>query len=363
VTYANLDGFNFQTVDYRENSDVWILESLKQTVSVVTDSLNAFNTHVAASAIQSFVENLSNWYVRLNRHRFWQKEMDDSKISAYQTLHKCLLDLSVILAPFTPFLAEDIFQNLKNSDVESVHLADWISTETFSKELLQDMDAVVDLISAGRAARVNAAIKTKQPIKEVTFVTQFNLDGYAALIKEELNCLTVHLQGDSNLTQKIFKANFKNLGYRGFGKKAQELKVYLESLSTEDMNNLTFPKEVDGFVYTEDDVLLSFKALPGHSAVSCRSGLVIINTEENEELIFEGVFRELKSLIQKERKSSGMEINSRVNLDIHVDEKYKDFFSKNRDRLLNDILISKLALVNMEANIMINDMYFGFRVY
>jgi isoleucyl-tRNA synthetase len=334
VTYANLDGWtpersNVQTL---QPIDRWALARLNALVRDVTAALDDYDIYAPAKAIESFVDELSNWYVRRNRRRFWKAESDADKQAAYQTLYTCLTTLSRLLAPFVPFLAEALWQNLvtgqREGVPESVHLAAWPQPDLslIDERLLEDTALLLEAISLGRAARRSAALKVRQPLAtlllRVPAGTSAGIQRFEAELRDELNVKTVqYLDATTELVEHRFKPNLRVVG-KQYGKLVPALSAALKGLAGAEARAAAqaveggqpFSLEVAGqtLELAPEAVLVESTAPEGYAVAEKGGVLVALDTQITEELRAEGLARELVRHIQDARKAAGLAIADRV---------------------------------------------------
>ena len=339
--YANTDGIDITKCDVpvkdREEIDKWLLSKYNKLVKVVTDAFDKFDLNIVVKEVTNFVsEDLSNWYIRRNRDRFWSSDLDNSKKSVYITTYEVLTGLCKLCAPVIPFTTEEIYKDLTKE--ESVHLADFpVCDESLIDEKLEEkMDLVRDLISLGRNVREENKVKVRQPISEVVLdgKTKKVLNDLVDLIKEELNVKEVVFEDDLSKYMNYFvKPNFKEVG-KVFGSNIKEFANKLESLSTEDIlkleNNETVSMDIAGTTYdvTKDMVDIRISSKEGFNVGSENNNFVILNTTLTEDLILEGLARECVSKVQQLRKSSDFNIVDRINLYYSGDEDFDKAIEK-----------------------------------
>ncbi len=350
--YANTDGIDITKCDVpvkdREEIDKWLLSKYNKLVKVVTDAFDKFDLNIVVKEVTNFVsEDLSNWYIRRNRDRFWSSDLNNSKKSVYITTYEVLTGLCKLCAPVIPFTTEEIYKDLTNE--ESVHLADYpVCDESLIDEKLEEkMDLVRDLISLGRNVREENKVKVRQPISEVVLdgKTKKVLNDLVDLIKEELNVKEVVFEDDLSKYMNYFvKPNFKEVG-KVFGSNIKEFANKLESLSTEDIlkleNNETVSMDIAGTTYdvTKDMVDIRISSKEGFNVGSENNNFVILNTTLTEDLILEGLARECVSKVQQLRKSSDFNIVDRINLYYSGDEDFDKAIDKF-DKYIKDETLS-----------------------
>ena len=356
VLYANIDNFDATkyTLDYDNLAvmDKWLLSRLNSTVQAVDDNLAAYKIPETARALQEFVEEMSNWYVRRCRDRFWAKGMEQDKINAYMTLYTALVTIAKAAAPMIPFMTEDIYRNLvcslDASAPESVHLCDFpeVQKEHIDKKLEADMEVVLEAVVLGRACRNTANIKNRQPIgkmfvKADAALSQFYLD----IIKDELNVKEAELTEDvSALTTYSFKPQLKTLGRR-FGKNINAVREILAGLDGQaamaelkEKGTLTIQVEGVDEALAEEDLLIEAAQMEGYVSDSDHGVTVVLDTNLTPELLEEGFVREVISKVQTMRKDAGFEVMDHIQLYVKDNDKVKDIVQKNEESLCSDVL-------------------------
>ena len=329
VTYANLDGYNpAQASQTQPASDLdrWIRSELEQLTAEVTRLMDEYNATDAGRRIQEFVEVLSNWYVRRSRRRFWKSENDDDKASAYATLYECLTRLSKLLAPFTPFVAEEIYRNLvvslDQNAPDSVHLAGFPEADEslIDKELSEGMRLAMRVSSLGRAARSKAKIRVRQPLARVLVKTRSSteweaLSKLASHVIDELNVKeVVSLQEEGEVVEFTVKPNLQLLG----PKLGPELPKLQKSLGTADslqiagLVNSNRQVQLDDFSLEPNELLVETSDKEGYASAMEAGYLVAIDTNLTPDLADEGMTRELVHLVQNMRRSAGFQISDRI---------------------------------------------------
>ena len=327
--YANIDNidprnFKVATSDL-ENIDKWLLSKYNKLIKNVTSAYEEYDLNKVVKLVTEFVsDDLSNWYIRRNRKRFWQSELDNSKMSVYQTTYEVLIGICKIVAPISPFITEEIYQNL--TDEESVHLASFpISDEKLIDEELENkMELVRNLISLGRNAREEAKIKVRQPISEVIIDGKNKkvLADVIDLIKEELNVKEIVFAENLNEYMNFsIKPNFKNAGSI-LGSKMPEFVKYLNSLKEEEIDNIrnNMDLEFEGIKITEDLIDIKINAKEGFNVATENNNFIILNTTLTEELLNEGLAREFVSKIQQLRKTENFDVEDRINIYIDANK-------------------------------------------
>lgn len=361
VLYANIDGFNPMqyTLEYDKLAviDKWLLSRLHTLIGTVDKNLDNYRITESARAIIDFVDELSNWYVRRNRERFWQKEMTQDKINAYMTLYTVLVELSKVAAPFVPFMTEEIYRNLvRNVDAnapESVHLCDYpaVVERYIDAELEKNMDLVLKIVVQGRACRNTANIKNRQPIGKMYVKAEFELpDMFKALVADELNVKeVVFTQDASHFTTYKFKPQLRTLGPR-YGKLVPQIAVKLTELDGNAvMDTLqrgeTIKFMVDG---TEvelalADVLSEVSQKPGYVTEVDRDITVVLDTNLTDQLIEEGFVREIISKVQTMRKEADFEVQDHIHVFYTGNAKVAEIIQRNTDLIADEVLAEEVT--------------------
>ena len=360
VLYANIDNFDASQykLEYDKLSvmDKWILSRLNTTVKTVDDYLANYKITETSRVLQSFVDDLSNWYVRRSRTRFWVKDMPQDKINAYMTLYTALVTFCKAAAPMIPFMTEDIYQNLVHSVDKSapisIHLCDFPSYNEahIDEELEKNMEYVLDIVVLGRACRNTANIKNRQPIGKMYVKADAKLDDfYTAIIADELNVKNVEFTDDTSaLTSYTFKPQLKTLGRR-FGKNIGLVKNILAEIdgnkAMQELNEtgkLTI--NVDGVdeELEKDDLLIESAQKDGYVSDSDYGITVALETTLSEELIEEGFVREIISKIQTMRKESGFEVMDNIKIYENGSEKLEGVMQKNAETIKSETLAKEI---------------------
>ncbi len=360
VLYANIDNFNPN--DYKLEydklppMDKWILSKLNSLIKYVDECLENYKLTESSRAMSDFTDQLSNWYVRRSRERFWGKDMPQDKINAYMTLYTVLTEFTKLSAPFIPFMAENIYRNLVinvfKDAPESVHLCDFpkYNEEFVDLELEENMNAVLSMVVAGRAARNTSGIKNRQPIGKMFVKAEKQLpEMYCSIVTEELNVKTLEFIDDvSRFTSYSFKPQLRTLGKK-YGKLVPKIGEYLKNsdgskLMGELKESSYIKFEVDGenIELSEEDVLIENSQAEGFAAESDKNVTVVLDTVLSEELIEEGFVRELISKIQTMRKDAGFEVLDRIKVFYSENAKIQGIFDRNKDEIKSDVLADEI---------------------
>jgi isoleucyl-tRNA synthetase len=356
VLYANIDEFDATkyTLEYDKLAvmDKWLLSKLNTLIQTVDENLSAYKIPESARALQEFVDDMSNWYVRRSRERFWAKGMEQDKINAYMTLYTALVTVCKVAAPMIPFMTEEIYQNLvrsidKNAP-KSIHLCDFPTVnEAFTDaELEKCMDEVLKIVVLGRAARNTANIKNRQPIGTMFVKASIELnDFYKQIIEEELNVKAVTFKDDlSQYTSYSFKPQLRTVGPK-YGKQLGQIQKALASLDgnkamaeIRSTGALHLTEVGEDVVLTEDDLLISMAQMEGFVSESDNDITVVLDTNLTEELLEEGFVREIISKVQTMRKEAGFEVMDKIKISYQADEKVSSVFEANKETILSEVM-------------------------
>ena len=360
VLYANIDEFDptKYTLDYDKLPvmDRWVLSRLNTTVKEVDSDLGSYKIPEAARALESFVDELSNWYVRRCRERFWAKGMEQDKINAYETLYTCLVTISKTAAPMIPFMTEEIYQNIARkvdaNAPESIHLCRFpeVNEQFIDKDLEDKMGELLKVVVAGRACRNASNIKNRQPLAQMFIKADEKLDKfYTDIIADELNVKKAEFKDDiSNLTTYTFKPQLKTVGPK-YGKFLGKIQAALKELdgnkAMAELNEdgvLKFPGIDPGIELAKEDLLISEEAEPGYVTNTNGNVTVVLDTNLTPELIEEGFVRELISKIQTMRKEAGFEVMDRISVGYSGNEKIKVIFERNKEEISHEVLADSI---------------------
>ena len=341
VTYANLDGWTVKAVEHGDLAliDKWALSQLQALINEVTTRLERYEVTEAARSIESFTNVLSNWYLRRNRRRFWKSEADSDKQAAYYTLYTCLLTVAKLMAPFAPFLGEEIYRNLTaGSDAaESVHLADWpvVDASLVDGQLDTDMGVLLKVVELGRSARAESGLKVRQPLAELLVHVpgageEAALRRFLDEVRDELNVKAVRfLEGSSGLVEYRFKPNLPVVG-RKYGKLVPAMREALAAVAGAQAQAIaaaarageTFTLEVNGqtLELSAEEILVESSSPEGYAVAEEGGYVAALNTEISEELRREGLARDLVRIIQDARKDAGLQISDHIRLHLQMSD-------------------------------------------
>ena len=356
VLYANIDNFDASkyTLDYEKLSvmDKWLLSKLNTVIKEVDNNLSNYRIPEAARALDDFVDDMSNWYVRRSRERFWAKGMEQDKINAYMTLYTALVTICKCAAPMIPFMTEDIYQNLVRSvdqtAPESIHLCDFpVANEVYiDAELEKNMDEVLKIVVMGRACRNSANIKNRQPIGNMFVKAPSALpEFFVEIIEDELNVKKVTFTDDvSAYTSYTFKPQLRTVGPK-YGKFLGQIQKALAALDgnaamAELKANgvLALPSVDESVKLAEEDLLITMTQMEGYVTEGDNTVTVVLDTNLTPELIEEGFVREIISKIQTMRKEAGFEVMDQITIYHKSDEKVSGIFEQYGDTIKSDVL-------------------------
>ena len=361
VLYANIDNFDATkySLEYDKLAvmDKWLLSRLESTVKAVDDNLENYRIPEAAKALQSFVDDMSNWYVRRSRERFWAKGMEQDKINAYMTLYTALVTVAKAAAPMIPFMTEDIYQNLvKSIDAsapESIHLCDFpeVHENWIDPKMEEDMADLLEIVVMGRAARNTANIKNRQPIGTMYVKSEFQLsEFYKEIIEDELNVKEVVFKDDiADFISYSFKPQMRTVGPK-YGKLLNKIKTTLSELDgnkamAELKSTGELKLDIDGqeIVLLEEDLLIDMAQMEGYVSESDHTITVVLDTNLTPELIEEGFVRELVSKIQTMRKEAGFEVMDKIRVYAKDNDKIVDIMKNHGDEIKSEVLAEDIV--------------------
>ena len=360
VLYANIDNFDATkyTLDKKSLTvmDRWILSKLNSTVGAVDDDLANYRIPEAAKALQEFVDDLSNWYVRRSRERFWAKGMEQDKINAYMTLYTALVTICKAAAPMIPFMTEEIYRNLvcsiDKTAPESIHLCDFptVDAEMIDKDLEASMEEVLDIVVMGRAARNTANIKNRQPIGTMYVRAERPLDAmFQEVVADELNVKNVEFKEDlSDFTSYTFKPQLKTVGPK-YGKLLNGIRAHLAEINgreamkeLDNSGSLSFDIDGQKVVLSKEDLLIDTAQMEGYVTEEDSTVTVVLDTNLSEELIEEGFVREIISKIQTMRKEAGFEVMDKIVVYSMGNQKIEGYMKEYREEILSDVMASDI---------------------
>ena len=367
VLYANIDNFDATkyTLEYDKLSvmDKWILSKVNSLVKSVDAYLNDYKIPETTRVLEEFVDDLSNWYVRRSRERFWAKGMEQDKINAYMTLYTSLVTLCKVAAPMIPFMTEEIYLNIvagiDKTAPESIHLCDFpVANEAYiDKELEANMDEVLRIVVVGRACRNAANIKNRQPIGKMYVKAEAELsDFYKEIIEDELNVKEVEFTDDVRAYSSYsFKPQLKTVGPK-YGKLLGKIKQALSEVdgntAMDELNEkgqLTFNFDGETVELTKDDLLIEIAQTEGFESGNDGDITVVLDTNLTPELVEEGFMREIISKIQTMRKEAGFEVMDKITVYSDGNDKIAELISKNEDTVKNDVLATEIVTGKIEG--------------
>lgn len=356
--YANIDGYTPDPTHRGKQSklDEWIVSRLHNTIKEVRQSMEDYQFTKATREIAAFVEELSNWYVRRSRGRFWSQSLNEDKIAAYSTLHEVVVKTSQLLAPFAPFVAEDMYSNLEGGSVHITHFPDYDEAK-INKKLEEEMQAVMQVVELGRNIRNTTSIKTKQPLAALSVIPsrgqEIQWEMYRDIIKEELNVKAFQTEADDTpyVSYKL-KLDFKKAGPK-FGKKINKVNEWLHHLTDSQVKEFVSKGEASVEIaaghmetITAEDVLIDTVPKEGFAVASNEWYTVVMNTVLTGELVQEGLARELLRAIQEYRKKLNLPVNLRIDIEMSPDEAMKQVVARYEDLLHKNLLIRSLRLLD-----------------
>lgn len=365
VLYANIDNFDAtkHELDYEKLTvmDKWLLSKMNTLIKDVDAHLENYRIPEAARALQDFVDDMSNWYVRRSRERFWAQGMEQDKINAYMTLYTALVAVSKVAAPMIPFMTEEIYRNLVCSidkeAPESVHLCDFPAADEshIDKQLEKDMDEVLKIVVMGRAARNTANIKNRQPIGQMFVKAADTLsEFYVEIIEEELNVKKVTFTDDiRNFTSYSFKPQLKTVGPK-YGKQLGNIRTALAEIdgnaamdTLKEKGALTFDFGGEEVVLTEEDLLIDTAQMEGYVSEGDNAVTVVLDTNLTPELIEEGFVRELVSKIQTMRKEADFEVTNHINIYQDTNDRIAEIIKAHADEIKAEVLADNIFIGQM----------------
>ncbi|MBU2493729.1 MAG: isoleucine--tRNA ligase [Bacteroidetes bacterium] len=367
--YANIDKFDYSenliAYEQRPEIDRWIISKLNSLLKEYESLMDNYDVTKAARAVSSFtIDQLSNWYVRRCRRRFWKSEVNENKMAAYQTLYECLTTVCKLTAPFAPFIAEEIYQNLnsatKKETYESVHLAEFPKAGYVDLELEDKMDIAQRVVYLTRSIRAKSNLKVRQPLKKIMIAA--GKDHKDAVLKmrdvilEEVNIKELEvLEDDAGIVNKSAKPNFKTLGPK-YGKVVKSLANKIKEMNKAQIIELEKNKELVLNVEGEDikisfeDVEIVSTEIEGWVVESEEGVTVAVDSEMTEDLIAEGIAREFVNRVQNMRKDAGLDVMDRISVEFSADEKFVEYVNKFSDYIVNEILADGIKSGQLNNN-------------
>ena len=361
VLYANIDGFDPTKYQLNEKDltvmDKWLISKVNSMIKEVDDNLSNYRIPEAARALQDFTDEMSNWYVRRCRERYWAEELSDDKIAAYMTLYTVLVKTAKAAAPMIPFMAESIYRNLvcsvdKSAPV-SIHLCDFpeVSETAIDKKLEADMEEVLQVVVLGRAARNGSNRKNRQPLSTMYIEGEENLSAeYLSIIKDELNVKNVEFKASlGEFVTYVFKPQLKTVGPK-YGKQLGEIKAALDSIDSasakaqlDEKGSITLSLPSGEVVLETEDLLISTTQKEGLFTVSDRGYTVALDTVLTEELIDEGFIRELISKIQTMRKEADFNVMDHISVTVDGGDRVKKIVTERPTDIGGDTLADSVT--------------------
>ncbi len=359
--YANIDKFTFKEdlIPYGERPEIdrWIISVLGSLVDEYKSYMDEYDVTKAARAVSSFtIDQLSNWYVRRCRRRFWKSEMNKNKLSAYQTLYECLITVAKLTSPFAPFVSEEIYTSLNSvtgkDKSESVHISDFPTVSYKDRELDEKMDIAQKVVYLTRAMRAKSNLKVRQPLKKIMVVVDSSmrsaLEEIKEVILEEVNVKElIILKDDAEIVNKSAKPNFKSIGPK-FGKNANKAAGKIKEFGKEDIVKIERGDEVKIDINGEElsikpeDVEIVSSEIEGWLVENEEGVTVALDTELDENLISEGLAREFVNRVQNMRKDSGFEVTDKIKIEFNGSGKLVDAVSAFKDYVSNETLAEEL---------------------
>ena len=356
ILYANIDEFDptKHEIEYDKLSvmDKWLLSKMNSMIKAVDNNLNNYRIPEAAKAMQEFVDDMSNWYVRRGRERYWAQGMSQDKVNAYMTLYTAIVTLCKCAAPMVPFITEEIYQNMvrsvDSSAPESIHLCDFpvVDEKMIDLKLESDMDEVLDIVVLGRSARNGANLKNRQPLSIMYVVSDHILDSYYVdIIRDELNLKAVDFSDDvSAYIDYKFKPQLKTLGPK-YGKNLGEIRTKLSELDghkamaeLDSTGELKMELSIGEIALSKDDLLIESEQKEGFFTLTEGSTTVAIDTTLTPELIEEGFVREIISKVQTMRKDSGFEVMDHIIISLSENDKIAKLAEQKKAEICHDVL-------------------------
>jgi isoleucyl-tRNA synthetase len=366
VTYANLDGFD-PSIEIDKStltkSDRWIISKTNKFIKTAEKIYSNYQVFHLMSEATIFLDNLSNWYIRRNRRRFWKSENDSDKTAAYSTLYQILINFVKVMAPVVPFVSDKIYTNLisgrNKSEVDSVHLCDFpsVGEADIDEEIINEIDTVIQIVSLSRSARNKANIKIRQPLAELAVYADDNIQNITKNnqneILEELNIKTLKfVVNESDLVQYNVKPDFPTLGKK-YGKDISRITAYLNDVDNEKLvqivksgKSLIIPGTEGELEILPDELILEEIPVKGYGISSGKNIIVGVCTEISEELKQEGLVRDLIRQVQNLRKDSGLKVEDRIEIEINGSTELNNAVESYESYFMNEVLGVKLDMGN-----------------
>ncbi|MCF6271330.1 MAG: isoleucine--tRNA ligase [Melioribacteraceae bacterium] len=365
--YSNIDKVELSEAkvpyDKRPEVDRWIISKLNTLVKEYELLMDNYDVTKAARAVQSFtIDELSNWYVRRSRRRFWKAEVNENKLSAYQTLYECLITISKLTAPFAPFVAEEIYQNLNRvggtENCDSVHLVEYPTVTFIDKELEAKMEIAQRVVFLTRSMRAKSNLKVRQPLSRIMVAIDKEKRDAVSYMKdvilEEVNIKElVVLENDSSIVNKSAKANFKNIGPK-FGKLVKKIAAEITTFNKEQIALLEKEKSIlinidgENIELSSDDVEIINSEIEGWVVETEEGITVAIDSELNNDLIAEGYAREFVNRIQNMRKDAGFDVMDRIKILYQTDSKLSTFINQFSDYIMRETLADLIENIDSD---------------
>jgi isoleucyl-tRNA synthetase len=360
VTYANVDGFHDKEVVYPESDNVldkWIVSSMETLIADVTAAMDNYDLQKSVRPFVKFIEDLTNWYIRRSRRRFWKSTNDGDKLCAYRTLRYVLVQLSKVAAPFTPFIAEEIYRNLKGEgDPESVHLCDFPTANAAARQsdLEKSMSDVMTAVELARRLRADNDLKVRQPLAALKLAGA-DVAGLEELIEDELNVKSVEFIADeTELCDVSYKANFKTLGPKCGPKMKAVASAIAASAGGEPGSGNVWPRIIEGVEITADDVIVTRR--PKQGLVVAAAGRIVVGLETalTPELVAEGLAREFVSHVQNMRKEADYEVTQRIKIELACDDEMAAAANAYADYIKAETLAVEMKVSSGSGEIELN---------
>jgi len=348
--------------DERPEIDRWALALLHKTITTCTEAMDDFDAKTAGEAIESFVDQLSNWYVRRNRRRFWKSTDPEDKHIAYLTLYECLTGVTELMAPFVPFLAENVYQNLVRTvnpeAAESVHMSRWPEADSSwqNDELLFNIDVVQKVVGLGRQARGQSGVRTRQPLSRLLVrapseAARNALETHQNQILEELNVKAIEfIARDASHVSYRIKPNLPRIGKK-HGKEIPAIRAALEKADGTDIagkaernENITIKIPSGELTFTGEDLLIETSSAEGFACAEDSGYLAELDTTLNDKLIDEGVAREIVRSVQDARKQAGLEVSDRILLGVSGSGAVEKALASHRDYVMMETLATEWSV-------------------